>query len=163
MPRTNRPLHSATDLDFGIDRADAEPIQSQIARQIRELVLESRLKPGAKLPSSRSLAEQLQVARATVVEAYEQLLGEGYVETRLGSGTRVAPELPETLLATGRKPAKTPAQTSMPHAREAARPFRSATLSRTRMSTWWTRAAKSSRSACRVSCGSEVRVLHRAI
>jgi len=38
------------------------------------------------------------VARATVVEAYEQLLSEGYVETRSGSSTRVAPELPEALL-----------------------------------------------------------------
>ena len=38
------------------------------------------------------------MARATVVEAYEQLLSEGYLETRSGSGTRVAAELPESLL-----------------------------------------------------------------
>ena len=123
MPPSSRPLQTASTVDLGIDRDDAEPIQQQIARQIRELVLGGRLKPRAKLPSSRALAEQLGVARATVVEAFEQLAGEGYVETRMGSGTSVAAELPESLLATGRKPAK-PA-TPKRHAREAAKPFRS--------------------------------------
>ena len=123
MPPSSRPLQTASTVDLGIDRHDAEPIQQQIARQIRELVLGGRLKPKAKLPSSRALAEQLGVARATVVEAFEQLAGEGYVETRMGSGTSVAAELPETLLATGRKPAKP--VTAKRHAREAAKPFRS--------------------------------------
>ena len=91
-----RPLQTTATLDLGIDWGDAEPFQSQIARQVRQLVLSGRLKPGAKLPSSRALSEQLGVARATVVDAYEQLLGEGYLETRLGSGTTVAAELPET-------------------------------------------------------------------
>ncbi len=111
-------------LDLGIDRDDAEPIQQQIARQIRELVLGGRLKPKAKLPSSRALAEQLGVARATVVEAFEQLAGEGYIETRMGSGTLVAAELPETLLTAGRRH-KQVTQTHKRHARDAAKPFRS--------------------------------------
>jgi GntR family transcriptional regulator/MocR family aminotransferase len=68
------------------------------------------------------MAEQLGVARATVVEAYEQLSGEGYVETRLGSATTVAAELPDMLLATGRKPAS-PTHGIRP-TREPARPFR---------------------------------------
>ncbi len=119
----NRPLSTVSILDFGIDRSDAEAIQSQIAKQIRELVLQGRLKPSSRLPSSRALAEQLGVARATVVEAYEQLAGEGYVETRLGSGTAIAAELPETLLTSGR-------QTKSPVAvkrisRQPAKPFRS--------------------------------------
>lgn len=117
------PLLTAATLEFGIDRSDTEPFQSQIARQVRELVLSGRLKPGAKLPSSRSLSEQLGVARATVVEAYEQLSGEGYLETRLGSGTAVAAELPETLLTSGTGNA--PQQKSEPRQkREPARPFR---------------------------------------
>ena len=117
------PLQTAATLELGIDRNEAEAFQSQIARQVRELVLSGRLKPGAKLPSSRALSDQLGVARATVVEAYEQLLGEGYLETRLGSGTTVAAELPETLLAsgTGKAPAATPQPRSK---REPARPFR---------------------------------------
>ncbi len=95
-----RPVSSASTLDLGIDRSDSEPIQSQIARQIRDMVLQGRLRPEAKIPSSRALAEDLGVARATVVEAFEQLTGEGYLETRSGSATRVAAELPEDLLST---------------------------------------------------------------
>ncbi len=124
MPVSSRPLQTASTIDLGIDRDDMEPIQQQIARQIRELVLGGRLKPKAKLPSSRALAEQLGVARATVVEAFEQLASEGYIETRMGSGTTVAAELPESLLAAGRKPSK-PATLQKRHTREAAKPFRS--------------------------------------
>ncbi len=98
-----RPVSSAPTLDLGIDRTDREPIQQQIARQIRDMVLQGRLKPEARVPSSRALAEDLGVARATVVEAFEQLAGEGYLETRSGSATRVAAELPEELLATSAK------------------------------------------------------------
>lgn len=118
-----RPLHTAATLELGIDRGDGEAFQAQIARQVRELVLSGRLKPGAKLPSSRGLSEQLGVARATVVDAYEQLVGEGYLETRLGSGTAVAAELPETLLASGRGKAASPTPQSR-QKREPARPFR---------------------------------------
>ena len=121
----NRPLLGASASEIGIDRDDREPLQSQIARQIRALVLNGRLKPQAKLPSTRALAEELDVARATIVEAYEQLLGEGYIETRSGSGTRVAAELPEALL-TATPAAKV--KSSRPRTagkREPARPFRS--------------------------------------
>ena len=95
----SRPLLGTSASEIGIDRQDREPIQQQIARQIRSLVLSGRLKPQSRLPSTRALSEELAVARATVVEVYEQLLSEGYLETRSGSGTRVAAELPETLLA----------------------------------------------------------------
>src|SRR5438128_1093011 len=94
----NIPLRLTCSSEIGVDRNDREPIQAQIARQIRGLVLSGRMRPHARLPSTRALAEDLHVARATVVAAYEQLLGEGYIETRSGSGTRVAAELPDTLL-----------------------------------------------------------------
>ena len=124
MSRSGRPVSSAPIIDFGIERDDAEPIQQQIARQVREAVLDGRLKPGDKLPSTRAMGEQLDVARATVVEAYEQLIGEGYIETRPGSGTTVAAELPETLLTAGNN--KTRAKTLLRQpARKPARPFRS--------------------------------------
>jgi GntR family transcriptional regulator/MocR family aminotransferase len=119
----NRPLLGTSASEIGIDRQDAEPIQQQLARQLRALVLSGRLKPQAKLPSTRALAEELDIARATVVQAYEQLLSEGYLETRSGSGTRIAAELPEALLA-----APTPREARVPSAaparREPARPFR---------------------------------------
>jgi GntR family transcriptional regulator/MocR family aminotransferase len=120
-----RPLSGAASSEIGIDRDDREPIQSQIARQVRALVLDGRLKPQTRLPSTRALAEELNVARATVVEAYEQLLSEGYLETRSGSGTRVAAELPESLLtSTAARPAAV-ARPRQNQRREAARPFRS--------------------------------------
>ncbi len=120
----NRPLLGTSVSEVGIDRADREPIQSQIARQIRALVLHGRLRPQSKLPSTRALAEELQVARATVVEAYEQLLSEGYVETRSGSGTRVASELPEALLTPQPGAALTKASVKSDARRQPARPFR---------------------------------------
>ncbi|MGH6853936.1 MAG: PLP-dependent aminotransferase family protein [Aestuariivirga sp.] len=120
----NRPLLGTSASEIGIDRNDREPIQSQIARQIRVLVLNGRLKPQAKLPSTRALAEELEVARATVVEAYDQLLSEGYVETRLGSGTRVSPELPEALLTPHTGKARAASHAAQENRRQPAKPFR---------------------------------------
>jgi GntR family transcriptional regulator/MocR family aminotransferase len=94
-----RPLSKPPAFEFGIDRHDPEPLQMQIAKQLRGLVLSGRLKPESRLPSTRTLAGDLDVARATVVEAYEQLKSEGYLDTRTGSGTRIAAELPEILLS----------------------------------------------------------------
>jgi GntR family transcriptional regulator / MocR family aminotransferase len=125
MPVSARPLSSASTLALGVDRKDQEPLQSQIARQIREMVLGGRLKPRTRLPSTRVLAAELQVARATVVEAFEQLSGEGYLETRMGSGTVVAAELPDQLLSSGRKPAQSHVHARKVPSREPARPFRS--------------------------------------
>ena len=125
MPVSARPLSSASTLSLGVDRNDAEPLQSQIARQIRELVLGGRLKPRTRLPSTRALADELQVARATVVEAFEQLAGEGYLETRMGSGTAVAAELPDQLLTSGQKPVRPTVSPRKQTQREPARPFRS--------------------------------------
>ena len=119
----SRPLLGTSASELGVDRDDREPLHSQIARQIRALVLDGRLRPQAKLPSTRALADELKVARATIVEAYGQLLGEGYLETRSGSGTRVAAELPESLLtAAAPRPARITRAAGL--RREPARPFR---------------------------------------
>ena len=53
----SRPLLGTSSSEIGIDRDDREPIQSQIARQLRSLVLSGRLKPQTKLPSTRALSE----------------------------------------------------------------------------------------------------------
>lgn len=63
--------------------------RAQLEGHLRELVRSGRLQPGARLPSSRALAQQLEVSRRLVVEAYAQLTAEGYLEPRRGSGTRV--------------------------------------------------------------------------
>src|ERR1700733_10908360 len=58
---------------------------------LREAVSSGRLSAGTRLPSSRALAADLGVARNTVAEAYGQLVAEGWLTARQGSGTRVAP------------------------------------------------------------------------
>jgi GntR family transcriptional regulator / MocR family aminotransferase len=67
------------------------PRRAQLETGLREAIRVGRLRRDARLPSSRSLAAELGVSRRLVVEAYEQLAAEGYVVSRRGSGTRVAP------------------------------------------------------------------------
>lgn len=69
------------------------PLNRSVYAALREAVLERRIVPGGKLPSSRALAADLGVSRNTVLYAYEQLAAEGYVETRVGSGTYVVDSL----------------------------------------------------------------------
>src|SRR5512139_3090068 len=65
---------------------------------IRTAILSGELAGGTKLPSTRALAEQLNLSRNTVLNAYRQLLAEGYLEGREGSGTFVVQVPPEQLL-----------------------------------------------------------------
>jgi GntR family transcriptional regulator / MocR family aminotransferase len=69
-------------------------------RQLRNAITDGRLRPGARLPSTRALAVSCGVSRNTAVAAYELLLSEGYVVARSGSGTRVADSLPLPLAVT---------------------------------------------------------------
>lgn len=85
-------------LALALDRDAALPMQRQLYDQIREVILAGRLPPGARLPSSRSLARELGCSRNTVVTAFEDLLAEGYLEGHTGSGTYVSRVLPEALL-----------------------------------------------------------------
>jgi GntR family transcriptional regulator / MocR family aminotransferase len=79
---------------------DKKPLFRQIYEAIRAAILIGELSAKTRLPSSRDLAKQLGVSRITVVNAYEQLFAEGYLEGKTGSGTFVAKELPETMLQT---------------------------------------------------------------
>ena len=83
-----------------------EGLQQQIYRSIRRAILEGTVLPGARLPSSRALAGDLGVSRTTTLLAVQQLLAEGYLTARRGSGTSVAQELPDDLVQrTGARPA----------------------------------------------------------
>lgn len=73
----------------------SEPLYRQLYREVRSAVLAGRLTPGARLPSTRSLAADLGVSRNTVLQAFEQLGAEGFLESRVGFGTRVARTLPD--------------------------------------------------------------------
>src|SRR5215468_194926 len=76
------------------------PLHRQVYRAMRSEILSRRLGPGARLPSTRRLAATLGVSRNVAMLAYEQLLDEGYAQARTGSGTIVAPTLPEDWRAT---------------------------------------------------------------
>src|SRR5690242_2381507 len=65
---------------------------------MRDEILRGRLRPGARLPSTRDFAEHYGLARGTVVTAFEQLKSEGYVQGSTGSGTYVSSVVPENLL-----------------------------------------------------------------
>jgi GntR family transcriptional regulator / MocR family aminotransferase len=82
------------------DAGNAPPVYRQIYEAVRTSILKGELKQGIRLPSSRDLARRLGLARITIVNAYDQLLAEGYLEGRSGSGTYVAARLPEELLET---------------------------------------------------------------
>jgi GntR family transcriptional regulator/MocR family aminotransferase len=73
-----------------LDRSVTEPLRSQLERELREAIRSERLAAGERLPSSRELARELGVSRGLVQECYSQLLAEGFLSARGGSGTRVA-------------------------------------------------------------------------
>ena len=69
------------------DPSAAVSLSRQIASSLRRAVLNRQCPPGSRLPSTRTLASELGVSRNTVLDAYGQLLAEGYLEGRSGSGT----------------------------------------------------------------------------
>ncbi|HEV3073722.1 MAG TPA: PLP-dependent aminotransferase family protein [Thermoanaerobaculia bacterium] len=79
-------------------RGPGQPAARWLVAGVRAAILEGRLRPGARLPSTRDLARHHVLSRGTVVSAFEQLAAEGYVEARVGSGTRVTAVLPDSLL-----------------------------------------------------------------
>jgi len=75
---------------ISINRSRETPLIRQVYDQVRRNILQGELQAGEQLPSTRQLAADLQVSRIVIVEAYDQLLAEGYIESRQGSGTYVA-------------------------------------------------------------------------
>ena len=73
-----------------IDRSHPETLAGQLCAGIRDAIRTRRLAVGTRLPASRVLAEDLGVSRGVVVDAYAQLVAEGFLVTRPGSGTMVS-------------------------------------------------------------------------
>lgn len=86
-------------------------LAGQIYRQLRAGVVEGRLAPGERLPSTRELAAQLGVSRKTTLDVFERLIAEGYLRTRTGDGTFVADEMTRLTPAPARRPALQAADT----------------------------------------------------
>ena len=72
-----------------IERGSSVPIQRQLYAILRSGILRGRLSSGSSLPPTRAFAKQLGIGRNTVIAAYDQLLAEGFVDARQGSGTWV--------------------------------------------------------------------------
>jgi GntR family transcriptional regulator len=78
-----------------LDPRSPVPLYAQIAGRLRLAVAAGELRPGEPLPSVRQLAARLRINPATVVQAYRDLEGEGFVEMRQGAGTFVRDVAPE--------------------------------------------------------------------
>ncbi|MDG5805315.1 PLP-dependent aminotransferase family protein [Streptomyces ossamyceticus] len=87
MPRESTSLPCG---GFALDRESPVPLYQQLYEQIRAGIESGQLQPGLRLPATRSLAQELQVSRNTVLVAYEQLVTERFANSQVGSGTRVA-------------------------------------------------------------------------
>src|SRR6185369_1469149 len=81
---------SGPELLVELDRAAPDPLHRQLADGLRDAIRTGRLAPATPLPSTRVLAADLGVSRRLVVDAYSQLVAEGFLLSRHGSGTRVA-------------------------------------------------------------------------
>src|SRR5439155_1191509 len=81
-----------------LDRNSSVALHRQLYDELRKAILAGRLKPRTRLPSTRDFAAEMNVSRNTVLGAFSQLLAEGYVEGRIGSGTYVSRLLPNEML-----------------------------------------------------------------
>jgi len=81
----------AWDMLLELGEGRAGPLHARLSTALREAIRGGRLPAGGALPPSRQLAADLGCSRWVVTEAYAQLAAEGYVDARVGSGTRVRP------------------------------------------------------------------------
>jgi len=107
--------------------ANQQELWRWLYTELRAAIVEGRLRPGARLPSSRGLARQYGLSRGTVTAAFEQLQAEGYTRTEVGSGTYVASGLPDRSMAvkaSGAAPSLPPSKATLSkRAREALKPI----------------------------------------
>src|ERR687886_570522 len=98
--------HVAALPNLRLEAESATALHRQLYDGLRLAILAGQLTANTRLPSSRALAHELGISRNTVLDAYSQLLAEGYLESRAGSGTFVARALPDPVI---RLPARTAA------------------------------------------------------
>src|SRR4051812_44982603 len=78
---------------LSLERLPGERLADAAERTIREAIRGGSLRPGVRLPSSRTLAAQLGVSRGVITEAYEQLAAQGYLVSRVKAAPVVADAL----------------------------------------------------------------------
>src|SRR5579864_82094 len=99
---------------IAIHRKSGETLHRQIYDAYRTAIVAGSLRPGQRIPSTRVLASELRVSRFPVLNAYAQLLAEGYFESRVGAGTVVSHSIPDQLTSSGHHDAQFAAQRSGP-------------------------------------------------
>ncbi|MBN3865403.1 PLP-dependent aminotransferase family protein [Pseudomonas frederiksbergensis] len=75
-----------------LDRANSIPLYRQLYLQIRKQILSGRIQGGVRLPSTRTLSKELSLSRITILNAFDQLIAEGFLASRTGAGTYVGTE-----------------------------------------------------------------------
>jgi len=91
-----------------VDRKLPRPLHRQVYAAFRAAIVDGRLRPGQRIPSTRLLASEIGVSRFPVLNAYAQLLAEGYLQSRVGAGTVISSSLPQQTAATAPASAKKP-------------------------------------------------------
>jgi len=81
------------DLFVELDEDGEVPLYRQLYDGLREAVLSGRIAPGTRIPSTRDLSDHLDISRTTVLTAVNRLASEGFLETRVGAGTRISPDI----------------------------------------------------------------------
>jgi GntR family transcriptional regulator / MocR family aminotransferase len=99
---------------IAVNRKAPVALHKQIYDAYRTAIVDGRLRPGERVPSTRVLASEISVSRFPVVNAYAQLLAEGYFESRVGAGTVVSSSLPEQLASRQPSNARPAADSSGP-------------------------------------------------
>ncbi|MFC4348752.1 PLP-dependent aminotransferase family protein [Kordiimonas lipolytica] len=110
--RTDRMVETL--LTPGLNPESDTPLNEQLMLLLQDAILKGHLHAGDRLPASRAMATRLSLSRNTVLAAYDQLMAEGYLESRVGAGTFVSSDLPDHYLTVGDSPK---AQTDRPSGR----------------------------------------------
>jgi len=84
---------------ISLDHQSRDPLHRQLFLQLRDAILQGALLAGTRLPSTRLMATDLGVSRNTVLNAFDQLMAEGYLVSRAGSGTFISDQIPDELLS----------------------------------------------------------------
>lgn len=108
------PAAGTVPLPVDLQRGSGTPLHVQLAARVRDLVGSGVVPAGARLPSTRALAADLHVARSVVEQGYDQLLAEGWLVARRGSGTFVADVGALPTATVGRREPDAPAAASPP-------------------------------------------------
>ena len=83
---------------IALDHRKRTPVYRQLYEWFRKAITNGQLRPGQRVPSTRALCAELNVSRIPVLNAYDQLLAEGYFKTFVGAGTCVAASIPDDAL-----------------------------------------------------------------